>query len=184
MFSPRFNLLAADGCWLSETPEVRGSKSWDSASIRYLNWVQLFDNRTHREFRVWNTHLDHQSQPAREGQTRTLLAVAGKLPEAVPQLLTADFNADIRNPIHPMLHAGGWRDTYAAVHGDVDPGFTFHGFHGPDYIRHRGSNTNGKIDFIFGRGPWKVHGAEVIRDGRDGRFPSDHYFISADVELG
>ena len=29
--------------------------------------------------------------------------------------------------------AGGWTDTYAAVHGPEDPGFTCHGFLGRDF---------------------------------------------------
>jgi hypothetical protein len=29
----------------------------------------------------------------------------------------------------------------------------------------------------------KTHAAEIIRDGRDGRYPSDHYFISATIAL-
>jgi endonuclease/exonuclease/phosphatase family metal-dependent hydrolase len=41
----------------------------------------------------------------------------------------------------------------------------------------------GKIDWIFARGATRVVGAAIIRDSRDGRFPSDHYFVSADVEL-
>jgi hypothetical protein len=41
----------------------------------------------------------------------------------------------------------------------------------------------GKIDWIFARGATRVVGAEIIRDSRDDRFPSDHYFVSADFQL-
>ena len=37
----RFDLVSAGGFWLSETPHVAGTKSWDSASIRFVNWVHL-----------------------------------------------------------------------------------------------------------------------------------------------
>jgi endonuclease/exonuclease/phosphatase family metal-dependent hydrolase len=64
------------------------------------------------------------------------------------------------------------------VHHVADPGHTFHGFKGPEHV----SNT-GKMDWVFCRGNIEVVDAEVVTDVHEGRFPSDHYFITADVRI-
>ena len=106
------------------------------------------------------------------------------LPEDLPQFFTGDLNADATNPAIENVKAGGWNDTYAAVHGPEDPGFTYHAFLGPRFVEERPpEKIKGKIDWIFYRGPVKTLGTAIIRNGRDGRYPSDHYFISAEVSL-
>lgn len=179
-----YELISAGGFWLSETPHVAGTKSWDSKNSRFCNWVDLRDRSFGREFRVWNFHLDHIGQTARERQAQLIVEAANAMSEDLVQFFTADFNADAANPAYDVVKAGGWLDTYAAIHGPDDPGFTFHAFLGPKFPESRLPDTvKGKIDFIFSRGPVKTLDAEIIRDGRNGRYPSDHYFVSAEVAL-
>jgi len=148
-----------------------------------VNWVRLRD-QDGTEFRAWNGHLDHIGQLAREQQARLIVEAARALPGDLPQLFTADCNADAANPAVAILKSAGWLDTYAAIHGSKDPGFTFHAFFGPRYPEERPGRKNaGKIDWIFCRGPVEPLAAEIIREGRDGRYPSDHYFVSAEVKL-
>ncbi len=170
-----FRLVSAAGYWLSQTPHVAGSRSWDSACVRLANWVRLQDRSTGFEFRLVNTHLDHISQPAREGQAALLVEDARAYPPEYPQILTGDLNANAANRAIAMLQAGGWIDTGGA-RGGGDPGLTFHAFQGPAT-----ASAEGKIDWIFTRGTLAVLGAEIIRDSENGRFPSDHYFVSAVV---
>lgn len=180
----RFELVCAGGFWLSETPHIAGSKSWDSASVRFANWVHLKDRGSDLEFRVTNTHLDHISQIARENQARLIIEYANALPSELAHLLTGDFNAEMSNPAVQIIKAGGWLDTYTAIHGPDDPGFTFHAFLGDRFPASRTEDKiKGKIDFIFCKGPIRPLAADIIRDSRGGRYPSDHYFLSADVEL-
>jgi endonuclease/exonuclease/phosphatase family metal-dependent hydrolase len=103
------------------------------------------------------------------------------LPDSLPELLAGDFNAGADHPAIKAVKEGGWIDTYAAVHGAEDPGFTAHRFLGPEYAKQ--TKRPRKIDWIFCREGTKTLAAEIIRDGRDGRFPSDHYFVSATVLL-
>lgn len=171
-----YTLISAGGYWLSETPHVAGSKAWESACVRLANWVRLEDGASGTEFRVVNTHLDHVSQTARENQARLIVEDALAYPEEYPQILTGDMNCDTTNAAIEVFRAGGWRDTYGAVHGIEDPGHTFHQFLGPDF-----DSSIGKMDWIFVRGRAKAISAEVVTDSRDGKFPSDHYFVSAGV---
>jgi len=180
----RYELVSAGGFWLSEQPHVAGSKSWDSAESRFVNWLHLRERSSGKEFRLWNTHLDHIGQVAREKAAELIVQASAAFPAAFPQLLTGDLNADATNPAIKLLAAGGWTDTYAAVHGAEDPGTTFHGFLGPKYAA---GDSKGKlkrkIDFIWCRGAVKPLAAEIIRDSRNGHYPSDHYFVSAVVAL-
>jgi endonuclease/exonuclease/phosphatase family metal-dependent hydrolase len=177
----RYELISAGGFWLSETPHVAGSMSWDCASPRHTTWVHLRERSTGRELRVWNAHLDHMGHVAREEQAKLLVEGISAMDAAgVPQILAGDLNAYDGHPAISVLKAGGFRDTYEAVHGPGDPGFTFHGFAGK---RRRTDGPGRKIDWVFTRGEFEMHGASIIRDGRDGRYPSDHYFIAADVSL-
>ena len=178
----RYEMSSAGGFWLSETPHVAGSKSWNSTFSRLVNWVHLKERSSGKELRVWNTHLDHLGQVAREKQAEMILQASAVFPQALPQLLTGDFNCDAANPAIKLVQAAGWTDTYAAAHGPEDPGLTYHGFLGPRFGEQTSAEERlGKIDWIWCRGAVKVLGAEVIRDSRKGHYPSDHYFVSAVV---
>ncbi|NLN78037.1 MAG: endonuclease/exonuclease/phosphatase family protein [Armatimonadetes bacterium] len=178
----RFEFIFGGGFWLSETPHIEGTKSWDCANARFTNYVQLRDYDSRKRFRVWNTHFDHIGRTAREKQAEMMVEASRVLPEDMPQFATADYNADIKHPAIIAMKAGGWVDTYEDVHGPNDPGFTYHGFRGPSYIEFR-PNTMGKIDFIFRRGPVTALESQVIKDSRNGHYPSDHYFVVADVSI-
>jgi endonuclease/exonuclease/phosphatase family metal-dependent hydrolase len=39
----------------------------------------------------------------------------------------------------------------------------------------------GKIDYILRDDRWETVNAAVVRDGRDGRFPSDHFPMTAEL---
>ena len=173
-----YKLISSGGYWLSERPHAAGTKSWDSACVRCANWVRLEDSATGFEFRVVNTHLDHISQTARENQARIIAEDASAYPEDYPQILTGDMNCDSKNRAIATFKSGGWIDTYGKVHNTEDPGHTYHGFIGPEF-----DSTTGKMDWILMRGNMSVTDAEVISDSTDGRFPSDHYFISATLSI-
>ena len=56
--SGRFDLLAAGWFWLSDTPEVPGSRSPEAAFPRTLTWARLGCRQSRRELVFANTHLD------------------------------------------------------------------------------------------------------------------------------
>lgn len=180
----RFEMVSAGGFWLSETPHVAGSISWDSARPRFANYVDLKESASGRDLRVWNLHFDHIGQTARENQARVFVEGAQVFGDELPQFVTGDFNADASNPCIDVVKAGGWQDTYTVIHGAEEPGITYHAFIGPEFATKRSpGNFVGKMDFVFCKGPVKALSAGIIRDNRNGRYPSDHYFVSAEVTL-
>jgi len=174
----RFAPVSSGGYWLSTTPHVPGTKSWVSDCVRLANWVLLKEVQSGTTFRVVNTHFDHIGQLAREQQAALIVEDAQAYAPKFPQLLTGDLNCDTRNPAIDVLRSGDWRDTYAAIHGVDDPGPTYHGFQGPAF-----SSDLGKMDWIMARGQLQVSDAWIVRDSQAGRYPSDHYFVGAEVTL-
>lgn len=176
----RYDLVAAGTYWLSETPLIGGSKSWNTARARHANWLRLKDKRTKKEFRLINLHLDHKDQTAREKQIETVMEESAQYLPDFPQVLTGDFNVKISNPVFVIIHDHLWTDTYPAVHRALSPGYTYHNFQGEKYAK---GKADGKIDFIFSKGNVKPVGAGIIKDALNGQYPSDHYFVSADIDL-
>jgi endonuclease/exonuclease/phosphatase family metal-dependent hydrolase len=177
----RLALKSTGTYWLSRTPHVAGSKSWASDCVRMVTWARLAvrNDGAEREVRIVNTHLDHISQRARVHQARMIAQDCAAYPPGYPQVLTGDFNCDRDNPAAKALLKSGFLDTYQAVHGKAAPIGTGHGFHGLD-----GADRIAKIDWVLMRGNVSVRAAEIVTDSEDGRYPSDHFFVLADVEPG
>lgn len=173
----RFELLAAGGYWLSETPLVAGSISWDSARARNASWIRLLDKFTGKEVRVINLHLDHVNKEAKRKQLEVVLEESAQYPSDFPQILTGDFNASVETPVVQSVFKYGWKDSYAEVNGDKEPGHTVHLFKGDKYEK---KDVGKKIDFIFTKGGRiKFLESSIVRDSYRDRYPSDHYFVEA-----
>lgn len=168
--------ILSGGYWLSDRPHVPGSSSWGSACIRTANWVILQDKMSGKEFKIVNTHLDHVGQAARENQARLICEEANAFQDDYPQILTGDMNCDAKNIAIKEFLTNGWFDTYEAIHKTKMPGYTFHKFEG---VNHKPELD--KMDWIFVKGKVNVMGADIVKDSKDGRYPSDHYFVNAEV---
>ena len=176
-------IVNCGGYWLSETPHIPGSRSWGSECVRLANYA-VFDTPGGR-IRVVNSHLDHASQTAREKQAAMLNADAAAWPADLPQILTGDLNCDFGNPAVQRLLNGGWRDTHAEATGIRNERFTFHGFLGERWTGEIVPSPcgEGKMDWILARGPVKTLSSEIIMDHQGELYPSDHYFVGAELEL-
>jgi len=169
----RLELLETGNFWLSETPEIAGSKSWDSSLPRMCTWARFRDRATGKVLFVFNTHLDHRGELARQRGARLIMERIETRESEGPVVLTGDLNAVPDSP--PLLELAPLTDAWRAAHpGEPDIG-TFHGFHG---------GTDGpRIDYILVTPDVKVIGAKVLAEGRDGRYPSDHHPVNALLSL-
>jgi endonuclease/exonuclease/phosphatase family metal-dependent hydrolase len=179
----RYEMTSAGGFWLSETPLIAGSVSWDALRGRHINWVRLRDRDSGKEFRLIDTHFDHKGQTARENQARMINEESAQYADDFVQILAGDFNAHADNPAIKALVSGGWVDAYKQIHGEEDPGRTYHALKGPAYKDKNKTGKGGRIDFIFYKGPVQTTAAEILKDHDGDRYPSDHYFLMADLLL-
>lgn len=168
--------------WLSETPEVPGSSSWNSSLPRMCTWARLRAREGDRRMlHVYNTHLDHVSGEAREHGMRVICRILGerRRVEGLPAVLMGDFNAGEGSSVVRFLREeSGLVDAFSALERTTGEGIgrTFHGF--------RGGADGDPIDYIFGTGDVAFGGTEVRREQVDGRYPSDHYPVVTTVRLG
>jgi endonuclease/exonuclease/phosphatase family metal-dependent hydrolase len=167
--------------WLSDTPEVPGSTTWGNRITRIATWARFADRASGGSFYVFNTHFDHESQPSRERSAQLLLArIAARPSPHEPVVLTGDFNAGEDNPAFRTLlasrdGAGRLADTFRAVHPSATDVGTFHAF--------RGERTGAKIDAILASAEWQVPAAAIVHTNENGRFPSDHFPVTATLLL-
>lgn len=172
----RFSVVESGTFWLSDTPETPGSRSWGNRITRICTWARLRDEPTGRTFYVFNTHLDHESQPSRERSVDLIARRIAERPHAAdPVVVTGDFNAGESNPVIAAMTAGGFvRDSFRVLHPDASPAGTFTSFR-------LGNVETEKIDYVFVSEGIEVLEADIIRTSRDGRYPSDHFPVTARV---
>jgi endonuclease/exonuclease/phosphatase family metal-dependent hydrolase len=160
--------------WFSDTPDVVKSNTWAAALERICTWAVL-DDKQGLPFYVFNLHLDHVSQPAREKSVRLLLdRVAARSP-ALPVVVTGDFNTGEANPAtQAMLET--MRDTFRVIHRDATEVGTANQFK-------LGSTRGEKIDYIFVEPGTEVLSADIVRTSVNGRYPSDHFPVVARIRF-
>jgi len=176
----RFEPMAYDHFWLSDTPETMGSSTWGHSNRRMVTWVRFKNRSTGLEFFFWNTHLDHANQTAREKAAALILERSKKLDAALPFLLVGDFNAEAGNNkaydilVRPDAFADAWKGAPEVRGPKVN---TFHNYQGE-------IANDRRIDWILHRGPVSVRAVQVVTYSRMGQYPSDHFPVAAWVKLG
>jgi len=172
--------LEFDHFWLSDTPDVIGSRTWGNEVPRMVTWVRFRDKHTDSEFYLLNTHLDHKVQDARERSAGLILERIGDFDPALPLIVTGDFNAPADdNPVYrTLVGSGPLVDVWRALGQPEPPLGTYHAFDGLD-----SDGGRGRIDWILTRGAVTALRSEVVTDSRDGQYPSDHFPVVARLRL-
>lgn len=178
----RFEKLDGGHFWLSETPELPGSRSWDAACPRMVTWVKLRDRRGPGAPPIvfLNTHFDHEGVKARLNAARILRErVDAFAAGGAAVIVTGDFNSGEDDEPHAVLfqpasgNASPVVDAYRVLHPAraADEG-TFSNF--------LADGRSGKrIDWIGVTRDWHIVSAEIEHPVRDGRTPSDHFPVTA-----
>ncbi len=171
----RFELLEKGTFWLSETPEVVASKSWDSSLPRIVSWVRLKVKDSGKEFVYLNTHFDHKGKVAREESAKLIRKRIAKIAGEAPFIITGDFNCGDGSAPHLALVGddGKFVDTFRHLNPEVVPERegTFTGFAEKD--------TGKRIDWIVCSPSFEVKSAAIDRFRKEKRLPSDHYPVTA-----
>jgi len=182
----RFEKLDGGHFWLSQSPDVAGSKSWDSSLPRMVTWVKLRDRQQPDAAPVafLNTHFDHRGPTARLESARLLRDKIRELGEGCAVVVTGDFNTTEGTPPYEALFGAVDSqpspvvDSYRAAHPDRSPDeATFTGF--------KADVTRGsRIDWIGVSRDWQIKAVEIDRTARNGHTPSDHYPVTAVLARG
>lgn len=175
----RFDLIDSGTFWLSPTPDVPG-KAWDAALPRIATWARLRDRASGRVIRVLNTHFDHVGAEAklRSAQLIARWAAEGG---AVPTIVMGDFNSPPSSPPMAALvdaPASGLRNALSISRSaPYGPPGTFTGFR-------IDAAPPQPIDHILVSPGITVQRHAIVTQHWEGRLPSDHYPVVADLEIG
>lgn len=171
----KFNLLDSGTIWLSETPEKKYTKDFDSKHNRIASWAVLENKETGVKYTHINTHLDHVLESTRVEQSKVLLNKIAELEKETTIICTGDFNTYETAQAYSVM-TEKMTDT-KLVAKISDTGITFHKYGTIE------EHKDGAIDFIFATEGTEAEMYKIIRDTFKGFYPSDHYPIVADVIL-
>ncbi len=176
----RFRLLECKTFWLSETPDVPGSKGWDAAYPRIVTWAKFKDRISKKTFILFNTHFDHRGEKARVESASLILKRIGEIAGKLPFVLTGDLNVREETQAYKTLKAGDSTThladaKYASVNGNFGGDSTFSEF--------KDLKPGMKIDYIFVRDGMRVLEHGVLSDQWNGLWASDHLPVLAEIVL-
>jgi endonuclease/exonuclease/phosphatase family metal-dependent hydrolase len=165
----RYKLITYATIWLSETPDVPGSKSWDAAITRIATWAALRNKKTGDTIYVFNTHFDHKGTKARENSATLLINTVQKLVGKHAYVICGDFNMRDNSPAYYNLTHGAVSaiDSYV----EAPPA---DGEKNTDYGFEVANKEGARIDYIFHSRSYKTIATQVIKDNNRIYYPSDH----------
>lgn len=162
----RFDVSSQKTSWLSETPDVPGSKSWDAAITRVVTRGKFKDKKTGKEFMYFNTHFDHIGKEARKHSAEMIVEMTKK--ETLPTIITGDFNSQPTEDPYKVI-SGVFKDSRGSNNEGTFCTFTVN------------SQPCNLIDYIFSNKAAVSY--KVITDNDGKYYPSDHLPVMAEYEL-
>ena len=196
----RFDVVKEGTFWLSETPDVPGSKSWKAALPRICSYAVLKDKTTGKKFCFANTHTDHASEEARE---KGMLLVVERMKEFgadSPIVFTGDHNClEYEKPAQSVANI--LNDAlYVSERMADGPWRTFNYWHYRDNeqtigealklpLKERGipggKSDSKRIDYIYVSPGTRVIDFRTVASVRPGTtlYPSDHFPSVADLVI-
>jgi endonuclease/exonuclease/phosphatase family metal-dependent hydrolase len=160
--------------WLSTTPDVPGSKSWDSSLPRIVSWGRFIEKNSGRGIWIYNTHFDHRGQQARLEAGRVIARLIGDSPHNdEPVIVMGDFNCPPDSePIKALCAGAGTEkvellDAWKLTNPDEAANATWNGWNNTEQGR--------RIDLIVVSKGTEVVSASIDRPLVNGRPISDHW---------
>jgi endonuclease/exonuclease/phosphatase family metal-dependent hydrolase len=169
-----FDCLESGTKWLSDTPDVAGSKFESSHYTRIMTYAHLSRKSDGRQFLHVNTHLDYTTKLEEEAtqvaQIDVLLEEIAKF-SSIPSIITGDFNATPNSQVYRIVTDAGYRDTVNNT-PSANRAPTYHGLMGT-------TGEPSHIDFIFNKGMAYNSYYRICTERVNNENVSDHYPIFA-----
>lgn len=159
--------------WLSDTPEVPGSISWNNLYPRMVTWGLFRRLADGRRFYLFNTHLPYRSEdePARVRAAQAIVQRLEALPAGIPVVLTGDFNSEPGSTTYQAFTAA-LQDARTQVPAPRGPRKTFHDFTG---------QATQELDWVLLRG-FRARDFATLDTRVDGMLPSDHFPLVVELD--
>ncbi len=166
-----FDLLTSDTKWLSDTPNVAGSRLPESQFIRIVTYAVLRRKSDGKILVHVNTHLDTVNSTVRNQQIKILLNLINEISyvkNGATVIMTGDFNDVPNSSFYNTLMQNGYSDSQTIAEKVTSTSHT--------YKASAEESASLTIDFHFINtklsAVLKYH---VCTDQIEGDVPSDHY---------
>jgi len=176
----KFKLLDNSTFWLSATPD-KPSMGWDAACMRIVTWAKLKDIKSGKIIYAFNTHFDHMGTEARKNSAILLKNKIKEIAGNNPIIVTGDFNCKSDSEPYKILTE---KDNSFQLFDSES--LSDNGNYGMDVSFNNFSDElepKNKIDFIFVSRKFKVWQHAILGEKMDGRYPSDHMPVVADIYI-
>lgn len=174
----KFIVLDKGIFWLSNTPEVAGSKGWDVKYPRMVVWGRFKRKKDGKEFYFFNTHLG--GQIARFESSKLIRTKIDEMSDGLPAIVTGDFNSKPDSEAYEVMVSRKYKvqieDAFLTAKDKNDEQFTDYWFDGENKDLKR-------IDYIFVSPNISVLYHQIINKRIGKYYPSDHLAIRAEVEF-
>lgn len=173
----RFELGKSGDHWLSLTPDIAGSLSFESTFPRLMTWTKLQLKNHTKSLLVVNTHLDHIKPETRQNQAKVLTNEIKRIWDGEsPILMMGDFNdspeSDVRNIIEAKLPKL------------VDAWKKFNSIEETSHHYFKGEIQNGsRIDWILVDQKIAIKSCLMDKSMENGVYPSDHFPIVCKIKI-
>ena len=162
----RFRLLRSKTLWLSDSPEIPGTKFYLSMFPRIVTIAVLEDMENNMVFTFANTHLDHVLPPARKKQIDVMKELLEEYREGEFLILTGDFNCTSDDSsVHSLL---GDRELDLRNPAVSTPKDLMRDF------MHMASSRYRPIDMILVSSALRVDSYASLHGLYEGKYPTDH----------
>ena len=122
----KYEVLEKGNFWLSETPDVPGSKGWDAALERIASYAKLRDKATGKVFMAVNTHFDHVGVVARRESAKLIMRKIQEIVGTQPAVVTGDFNVTEDDEAYATMTLKG--EKVKRLEGEKDKSSSFQSF--------------------------------------------------------
>jgi endonuclease/exonuclease/phosphatase family metal-dependent hydrolase len=173
----QFEFLGSGDLWLSETPEIAGSLSFESSFPRLMTWTHLQIKNSLEKFFVVNVHLDHIKENTRLKQTEVMLNQIDRYWDKLSHLIImGDFNDAPHGSVRKLINQN--------LPFLIDPWMNFNEKEETSHHGFKGIEENGsRIDWILVPKNLQVEKLIMDKSHQRGKYPSDHFPIVCQIRL-
>lgn len=171
------NVMESGDLWLSETPNMPGSYSFNSAFPRLATWALVKPHHSEQSFFVINTHLDHVHSETRQKQIAVLLNEMRDYFNAYPSILSGDFNESPCGETRLIIN-----NSNISL---KDPWYSLNLLECGSYHSFNGEKEEGteRIDWILHSKQFEAVSMELDKRHHGTMFLSDHYPVKLVLKM-
>lgn len=180
LVNKKHKIISHKTFWLSENTAKVGSSKWYSLYPRICTTC-VIETNTGKRLRVCNSHLDCLLPQARSFGLKKLAETIQLLQEEedLPLIIMGDFNATPESKVIKEFLNGTINNKRCIAVQEINKEL----YNFSTMSKFKGKEKGMHIDYIFVSEDIEIIAADIIKDNNEGKYPSDHYPIVAEVKI-